>query len=306
MTFPLFHPRLRRYLLALMLTCVPHISLFAQQDITILAKIVYLEELPEYLRIQPRSEKRRVQRIALILIDSTLVITPPKIGASQYISVSKLELHGESKIITNGVDLEISAEEIVGEPFSSVVSFDEQTPDQATPGDSGRSGRAAGRLLLSGALDGSLTISLDGEKGQSGGEGLKGPNGVAGNRGEPAAQSFIDCKRGAGGGGPGAQGGIGGNGGAGGSGGDGGQLILFGMLAAQREQILFSAKPGQGGKGGFGGPGGYGGSGGPSGANAPYCGGVGARGQDGMLGPKGIKGVDGKDGASGRILGYNK
>jgi hypothetical protein len=239
----------------------------------------------------------------LILDGATLHINPPRVGSTQFLSISRLELKRNALIITQGVNLEISASLIVADSSSAIISFPDKTvagPAQA--GANGESGLNAGIVIINDDIDRNsiFRIRLNGQAGQAGGPGLQGPRGVAGTQGDNAADHLFDCAHGGGRGGNGGPGGQGGNGGNGGAGGDGGKLILRGKIAAQRTQIEFAAPGGLGGAGGARGLGGPGGPGGQGGRGSKYCGG-GPAGSDGPQGPWGGIGLQGQSGRVGTI-----
>jgi len=241
---------------------------------------------------------------SLILDGATLSVDAPPIGSSQTLSLNRLELRNGARIVTNGINLEINALQIV--PGSGqIVSFDSaagKLPPTAADQSNGASGSSAGTLVLNAALDRTdvLNVSLHGQDGQSGGKGAPGPTGAPGTRGDNGADHLFDCARGGGNGGAGSQGGPGGKGGSGGNGGDGGRLILRNGIATQRMQVNFVAPGGKEGDGGKAGAGGPGGPGGPGGSGTFYCrgGSAGSNGAQGLLGAPGEKG---KPGATGTV-----
>ena len=208
-------------------------------------------------------------------------------------------LHG-SRIVTNGVNLEIDAQLIVSDG-GGILAFEKLPRAPAPMGQNGGAGLDAGTVVLDAELNHNdlLHVELNGQVGQPGGIGVQGPTGAQGPRGESGADHLFDCAHGAGDGGTGSPGGTGGSGGQGGPGGSGGKLILRGQIASQRSQIEFLAPGGKGGDGGNGGPGGPGGPGGQGGSGTTYCrsghgGGSGPTGGDGRHGDPGAEGHPGK------------
>jgi hypothetical protein len=281
------------------------ISVSAAESIVYNNNTIQYNSLDETIRQRPNLnalERDRqyflMNQPDLILDNSILVIDPSAYSQIQALSVRNLILRNGSKIITNGFNLEVAADQILSDQSSVFIAFDPISRGAAQEGTNGGSGVSAGTLVLQARVDsnGVLQIILNGQDGQAGGTGVSGPQGVAGRNGDNAADHIFDCAHGGGDGGNGAQGGPGGEGGRGGAGGDGGRLILKGALAGQREQIRFQANGGKGGAGGIGGPGGPGGLPGRGGHGSHYCGG----GRDGNSGLPGFSGPNGRDGPNGR------
>ena len=259
-----------------------------------------VKTLPENLT-DAQLEQIRQGQPSVILDGATLRLPPPTVGRSWSIVLSRIELRNRSRIVTNGVNLRLSASAIRSED-GAITAFDnsEGTSPAAHPGENGVSGLPAGTVVLQGSMDpiGVLHVRLDGQPGQGGGAGLKGPTGREGSRGENGADHLFDCAHGGGDGGRGSDGGQGGPGGQGGAGGAGGKLVLRGAIAGQREQIEFSGRGGRGGAGGPPGPAGDGGPGGSGGNGTSWCRGGhgGPSGSPGQLGAPGTAGTNGEDG----------
>jgi hypothetical protein len=269
------------------------------------------EDLPQVVRRRPSpalSESDRQEFMSaqpqLILDGAVLDITPPQVGSTQTLSVSRLELRQGARLVTHGVNLEINSTLIASDASSMIIAFPARRGDFTAPlGTNGRSGLDGGTLILNGEIkrDDTLQVRLDGEPGQAGGPGLQGGGGAAGTRGDDGADHLFDCAHGGGNGGNGGKGGSGGQGARGGAGGSGGRLVLRGAAVEQRLQIVFSAHGGPGGAGGMGGLGGPGGPGGAGGHGSTYCRG-GSGGSNGPAGDPGQPGVQGENGREGAIL----
>ncbi len=286
-------------------------SLFGQGQPVVYTHDISIDNLPSNLqmRFAPGTSAAAVENVlahqpTLVLDGVTLRLTPPKNGDSysRSIAVKRLELRHQSKIVTDGWDIEIHAESFVSDG-GEIISFESsEMKNAAEPGTSGRSGRGGGNVVLDSKLDDDdrLRVILIGQDGQAGGVGSPGAPGAMGAKGEDASWGVFGCNHGGGGGLPGSAGGPGGSGGNGGAGGNGGHLVLRGGITAQRIQIQFSAPGGKGGIAGEGGSGGPGGEGGLGGNGGGPCGG-GPRGTPGSVGARGNKGADGIPGAAGRI-----
>lgn len=282
---------------------------FAQNsDASVLHGHVTLADLPKGIEQRAAvglSRDQIAQQLAaqpsIVLDNAVLEITAPPVGASRSLMLNRLELRNGSRIVTNGVNLEIDAVLIASES-GGILAFEDKPREAAPVGQNGAGGLDGGTVVLDAQLNHNdlLHIELKGQRGQLGGRGVPGPQGAQGPRGESGADHLFDCAHGAGDGGAGSAGGAGGTGGQGGPGGAGGTLILRGALTSQRNQVEFLAPGGQGAKGGDGGPGGAGGPGGEGGSGTTYCrsGHGGPRGADG---PVGEHGKDGLDGPKGRI-----
>ena len=262
---------------------------------------------------------------------------PTKFPSSRYLVVNRLIFAREGRLITQGADLKIEANEILSdegviEPFG--------TDGAALPGMPGRNG---GNITIK-AKSGRGTLYIYG-RGQNGGPGTNGLSGVTGKPGKQgkyalgthekvdvvcncgniahdlkyriehsgifdvifAQQQFMmqrmmhRCISETGDGLPGEQGSGGNNGGNGGRGGDSARVYVE-LENASALQIKAYSNPGQGGAGGSGGQGGDGGRGGaPGDHNLDYFGNC----RDAAQGPNGVrgdKGQPGRQGGSGNTL----
>jgi hypothetical protein len=270
---------------------------------------VTISDLPSGVEQRPAPGLTRAQIVEelskkpiVVLDNAVLELTPPSAGSSRSLMLNRLELLHGSRIVTNGINLEIDAQSIVSDG-GGIIAFVEQRREPAASGNNGAPGLNAGTIVLDTELNHNdlLNIELKGQNGQQGGVGLVGPIGAQGPRGEDGADHLFDCAHGAGNGGNGAKGGVGGTGGVGGPGGSGGKLILRGPITSQRSQIEFTTPGGRGGLGGDGGPGGPGGPPGGGGSGTTYCRG-GHPGNPGQLGDKGQPGALGADGVPGAIF----
>ena len=168
-------------------------------------------------------------------------------------------------------------------------------------GDAGLPGvPAAGVILMSASINGSLHVEAIGGRGGKGGDGGHGGNGGHGRGASEGESDFLDafCKCGGHDGGRGGRGGDGGMGGNGGDGGMGGQVLIITTDALPRESLTLLNHGGDGGEGGQGGIGGKPGEGGHGGDGNASCrtlrpGGKGDKGHNGTLGDMGKKGPDG-------------
>ena len=265
---------------------------------------ITISELPQGVELRPPTGISRAdltaqleRQPAVILDGAVLEITAPAAGSSRSLMMKRLELLNNSRIVTNGTNLEIYAGTTVSQG-GGILAFESATKGAAVAGQNGETGLDAGTVVIDTQLaqNNVLYVNLSGQSGEDGGPGVAGPPGAQGPRGENGADHIFDCAHGAGNGGAGSQGGAGGAGGNGGAGGAGGQLILRGQVAAQRSQVEFSAPGGNGGRGGPGGAGGVGGPGGPGGNKTTYC----RSGNNGITGPKGNNGADGSPGVRGK------
>ncbi len=254
-----------------------------------------------------------------------------KLPSSQYLAVNRLVFARGGRMITQGTDLRIEANEVLSddgviEPFG--------TDSIGMPGTPGRSG---GNITIR-AKSGRGTLFIYG-RGQNGGPGINGLPGVTGKPGQPgkyalsthekvdvvcncgnlarnlkqqikngnifevifAQQQFLmqrmmhRCISETGDGLPGQQGTIGSNGGNGGAGGDSASVYVE-LENASGLQIKAYPIPGQGGAGGAGGQGGDGGRGGaPGDHNLDYFGNC----RDAAQGPNGSRGDKGQPGLQG-------
>jgi hypothetical protein len=280
----------------------------ASDEIRYRDQTIHLNSLQDELRSKsPPSDSEEAQRAfihaqpKLVLDNALLYADSAEIGPLQTLSVSRLDLIHGSRIVMNGTNLELTAEEIHVDSSSAIVSFqDEALLQAAPPGTDGRTGLNAGTLVLRGKIVGNdpLRISLKGQDGQAGGSGFPGPQGAPGTNGDNAADHLFDCAHGGGNGGNGGRGGPGGQGGRGGNGGNGGRLVLRGEIAGQRLQVQFESPGGHPGSGGMGGRGGAGGQPGRGGSGSHYCRGgqVGSQGPSGEDGPAGAPGAPGREG----------
>jgi hypothetical protein len=264
-------------------------------------------ELPVEMRIFKSSDQRiglgsnDLQLLPALMIDGgTLRLgeVGDFLGQAETISTSFLKLSNVAKIVTGGRNVSINALALEVND-AQIVAFDRQP----TSDWQGRSGRAAGTVLLNVVelkeLSG-FRVNLNGEAGQVGGKGAPGPSGAPGVPGVPGLSLGwpLGCVIRPTLGGAGGRGGEGGPGGPGGAGGDGGYLILRGVLAKHRLEIDFISKGGESGKGG---PGGIGGDGGKGGLGTTRCGEdkwvYGPTGDLGLPGPSGPDGPNGLDGS---------
>jgi len=281
----------------------------AQNNEVVFKKDVRFSDLPPGIekRAVPDATPEQIREMltaqpSIVIDGATLYVTAQSAGVGRSLAVRNLELRNGGRIVTNGINLEVSAL-LVSSDKGEILSFNpeiQHVSGAASDGTSGQSGLSGGTVVLSGALKDNeiLTVYLPGQDGQAGGRGLVGPDGAPGARGSNAVDSAFSCAHGGGDGGSGAAGGPGGTGGAGGAGGSGGNVILRRALASQRSQMRISAPGGKGGAGGLPGPGGRGGPGGVGGSGSAFCGGgragpVGAGGREGAPGAKGPNGKNG-------------
>ena len=242
------------------------------------------------------------QQPKLVLDGATLTVSDSVHGAVRYLAFSEVQLLNSAKIVIGGTSTDILTNSIISErgAITSFLDSDRKVASIPSVGQNGNPGANAGNLTLYGRLrDGDvLLVDLRGQDGQDGGPGVHGAVGAAGARGENGVDHLLDCAHGGGNGGPGRPGGPGGDGGAGAAGGRGGDLILWGEMGGQRQQINYLSSGGVGGNGGERGLGGEGGPGGEGGSGSTYCrggraGDAGPNGPDGKSGPNGSNGGDG-------------
>jgi hypothetical protein len=218
-------------------------------------------------------------------------------GETRAIAVSRLEID-DGAILTDDGSLKIQALEVVSNN-GAIRAF----RDQERPGP-GHDGKSAGEvtLVVARAMSGTLTVTLDGQAGSAGVDGLPGASGPPGAEGDHSASGAFDCSRGPGRGRNGGPGLPGGQGQVGGNGGNGGRLLFLGRNDLAQNHIRFSARGGAAGIGGKGGAGGQGGPGGQGGASGGWCSGRGAPGDIGPPGSAGPTGQPGRSGADGRLV----
>jgi hypothetical protein len=251
------------------------------------------------------------------LVDADSYVVPAmKLDKPTTISNDHIIFNAESKIVTNGYDLQINARHIIFQGSPSIVSY--ETPAAAGAGAFGNSG---GQILIQAdRLSGSALIidnfGQNGAQGSTGGTGGKGSKGVTGS--QRSWQITTGCGAGSNGG-QGGQGSRGGDGGSGGRGGDGGAVVYrignglnqgvfsrLNVVQTHRDPSTGMMIPCNGTCGGVGGPGGA-----PGGGGAGGDGGDGASGTDkcgntnpgptGPVGPSGGTGPAGANGSKGTI-----
>jgi hypothetical protein len=296
---------------AVILICVFYTpgSLADQPLPVVLRGSLSLSDLPQGVqkRISPQMTREQIanmlrQQPSVTLQGATLTLQPPADERSIALAFDRVVLQDGSKVVTNGVNLELVAAQLSSDE-GEITAFSAESivPNPAPQRQDGVAGLNAGTVVLDTTLGpNKLFVRLNGMPGQPGGPGAPGPTGAPGTRGGDAADHLLDCAHGGGDGGPGAKGGTGGSGGKGGPGGSGGKLILEGPVASQRLLIDFVARGGQGGAGGSGGDGGQGGPGGDGGSGSTYCRG-GRAGPTGPLGDPGPLGGPGQPGHDGSI-----
>jgi hypothetical protein len=261
-------------------------------------------------------------------IKDLIIQEPTAFSSAQYLVVNRLILSRDGRIVTNGSDLRIEANEIISDE-GVIEPFAEDT--FAVPGTAGKNG---GHIYIT-AKTGRGTLYIYG-RGQNGGHGVDGfPGGIgkAGKEGRIAMgthekadvvcncghtawklkkdlasdnlflqmiafQQFLAhkmmhrCISEPGDGAPGEQGGAGASGGDGGRGGDSARIYVA-VDDASTLQIKAYPIPGKGGTGGSGGRGGDGGRGGaPGNHNLDHFGNC----RDAAYGPKGAPGDRGQPG----------
>lgn len=275
--------------------------------------------------------EKKNDKLAKSDLKDLVIQAPTKFDSAQYLVVNRLILSREGRIITQGSDLRIEANEILSDD-GIIEPFESNVP--ALPGMPGRSGGTITILAKSGRG----TLFING-RGQNGGHGIDGPAGRPGKPGKEGRialgthekvdvvcqcghiardlkQKFADgnvfekvfvyqqlvahrmmhrCIQEAGDGHPGEQGGAGSNGGDGGRGGDSARIYVA-VDDASTLQIKAYPIPGQGGTGGSGGRGGDGGRGGaPGDHDLDYFGNC----RDAAHGPAGASGDKGQTGRNG-------
>ena len=234
-------------------------------------------------------------RVPLALDNTTLTIGPVGGNLSVTLAASKLSLVNGARIVTNGNNLSLIANEMDFNGSGGIDSFSNDT-SKATTGNGSDGGRV--EVYATKKVYGSIRVSLPGQTGADGKPGGQGNPGAAGSRGDNGVDGLFDCRRGGTDGGQGGTGGQGLPGGDGTSGGIGGDLVLRGeAVKDQASHFSFQAPPGPGGAGGPGGPGGAGGPGGEGGSGSGHCGG-GHGGLNGLAGPAGPSGNNGPNGKS--------
>jgi hypothetical protein len=203
----------------------------------------------------------------------------------------------DATIFTNGAPLTIEVETL--DSRNGVLrAF---PPEAAAERGPGRGGGTI-RLVIHGAITGTLAVDLTGEAGAAGLAGATGAVGPAGDRGATARPTADGCAAPAGRGADGARGAAGGAGQDGAAGGNGGMLeILADDPAAVATHVTFVSAGGPGGTAGMGGKGGPGGPGGIGGGPAGLCFGDGAGGRAGPAGPAGLPGLPGRAGTGGSL-----
>jgi hypothetical protein len=284
---------------------VPAPSERAQEEVTIKDKTSTLASLPEIMRtpiaagLSDSAMREKLQSHGSLTIDGgRLVVAEQGKDTGALLAVNLLRLKNGARIITNGNNLNLQANQVAVEE-GGVYSFlpEDLTPHDADAGVPGRKGFDGGtlRLVSLTRVNGPLRVNLAGQNGQRGGPGSPGAPGGAGARGSNGVDGFLNCKSGGGDGGVGLPGGQGLPGAAGGDGGRGGTLSASAVLM---RDIEFTLPGGKGGLGGAGGAGGAGGPGGEGGSGTVHCGG-GHGGQQGPGGPPGNPGAKGNDGQDG-------
>ncbi len=267
--------------------------------------------------------KARLKAGGTIVFDGNEIILDPPDPTNKstaFMAIDRLEHKNGAKIITNGNRLVLFANTIASEN-GQIVSFKDTNRTAAAgapansaagssgnPGSPGLSGGLVSLHAIQG-VEGRLTISLYGQNGGAGSEGVAGGQGPAGSRGADAQDGpggWLTpgwCARGGQNGGQGGKGYAGGAAGAGGPGGEGGvfELINVGSSPLPAAAYKFEAPGGTGGPHGQPGGGGSGGPGGPGGNGSAWCKG----GSGGPQGPPGDtggvpstpspKGINGKD-----------
>lgn len=285
---------------------------------------IQLDQLPAEFFLGPVAgpvPEELHQKRDLVLDGATLVLGDQAAnGRVRSIVANIVRLENGARIVTNGADLEIMANQIVSDggrvvAFEFVEAARQVSGSAPAPSASTGSGVAAPsrpstastelgtpgagggllRLVALTPLQGRLTVRLNGQDGADGQPGRPGEGAAAVSfGGGDAIGNLIDCSTGnlerAVSGGPGGQGG------AGGAGGNGGVLELVGPIAGSRNLIEFQAEPGIPGRGGAGGAGGQGGV-----VRNPACGGGGFS-PSGALGPQGGPGPTGEEGQPGRVV----
>lgn len=237
-------------------------------------------------------------RVPLVLDNTTLTIGPVGGNRSVTIATSKLTLINGARIVTNGNNLSLIANEMDFNSSGGIDSFSDET-SKASTGNPGSDGGSV-EIYATKTVFGSIRVSLPGQAGADGKPGIPGQNGIPGPRGNNGVDGFMNCAHGGTDGGQGATGGTGGVGGDGTPGGNGGDLQLRGeAVKDQASHFSFQAPPGPGGTGGPGGAGGDGGPGGEGGSGSSECGG----GHGGPKGAPGQPGGKGNDGPSGKSSG---
>ena len=243
-------------------------------------------------------------KCSLVLSGQDLIFPQPsESGNSEFfLSLSRLQIGRQARIVTNGYRLVIQAAEVISDD-GQIVAFDppRKAKDGSSPSQNGENGASGGNVELHAAvLRGNLTVDL---RGQDGGDGAAGAPGVAGSRGlsgSSGVSGVFGCQSGGGNGSRGGDGSPGGRGGDGGKGGNAGNLILDikNMSAAHINPNLDA---GLGGRPGPGGPGGGPGQGGEGGSGSGFCSG-GSPGQPGQPGPSGALGTEGQKGIAGQLV----
>jgi hypothetical protein len=273
------------------------------------------------------------QNGSFTVLNQTTVTIPTDLVVStttalqNVVTLGRLYLDTNGKIVANGKPLEINVSEIVSKG-GIIASFDEND----TAG-KGMVGAPAGDIVIRAKKgQGNLTVLARGQRGGEGPWGNQGAQGIPGRPGGPGICGWRDddsgcrltydqlqkviqaakdpflglglrqflsryyCKGQTGDGGPGFPGGPGGKGGQGMKGGDAPKVFVSIDDAAGIEVSAFTL-PGRGGPGGPGGLGGSGGFGGPPGPrdHLGLCrvANFGPRGASGAQGPFGDPGSDG-------------
>jgi hypothetical protein len=263
-----------------------------------------------------------------VVIGGTLEVTRtnPTERVNEIFVVNRLEIGPGGRILTNGNNLTVFANELVAGNNATVVAFDTNNRRAAdgpngsgqgstgnvpgaagglgAPGGVGKPGESGGSIsIFATSFEGPLAVDLTAQDGGNGGTGGQGGPGARGHKGEDGESGPFGCNRGGGQGGTGGSGGNGGQGGEGGHAGDGGSFGLFYVSSKtinppQNPKVTTDAgRPGGPGKGGDGGSPGAGGEGGNG---QGFCHG-GPGGVPGAPGATGNPGTPGHAGVAGSI-----
>jgi len=270
----------------------------ASKTIQIANKSISSSDLSQFLSPVPSSVDAATKALnnlpSLILDGTTLTVGPPGGHQSLTIAADTFEMLNGSRIVTNGNNLVLVANEMNFNNSGGIDSFYGATKKASAE----TAGLDGGQVVIfpTKAINGTININLAGQAGGDGSPGGKGPDGAPGPKGSDASDKAFGCGSGGGDGGTGKDGLQGYLGKPGAPAGNGGTLVLrAAAIPGHINHFVFQKEIASGGAGGPGGPGGNGGPGGIGGSGSKFCGG-GHGGNPGQPGPQGLQGAAGANG----------